>query len=103
MAPISVPTDFETSESSIRQKDDAGTRLFNPSPNLRVIFTVTVFTAAFLLFFVELLLGKLMLAGFGGAPAVWTSCLLVFQVLCSPATPRRTPWLRELGFASFDG
>jgi hypothetical protein len=68
MAPISVPTDFETSESSIRQKDDAGTRRFNPSPNLRVIFAVTVFTAAFLIFLVELLVGKLMLLRFGGRP-----------------------------------
>jgi hypothetical protein len=67
MAPISVPTDFETSESSIRQKEDAGTRRFNPSPNLRVIFAVTVFTAAFLLFLVEL--RKLMLPRFSGTPA----------------------------------
>jgi hypothetical protein len=49
MAPISAPTDIETSESSIRQKDDAGTRHFNPSPNLRVIFAVSVLTAASLL------------------------------------------------------
>jgi hypothetical protein len=98
MAPISVPTDFETSESSIRQKDDAGTRLFNPSPNLRVIFAVTVFTAAFLLFFVELLLGKLILPRFGGTPAVWTSCLLVFQVLllAGYAGAHALAWLREL-------
>src|SRR5882757_4162103 len=32
-------------------------------------------------FFVELLLGKLILPRFGGTPAVWTTCLLVFQVL----------------------
>jgi hypothetical protein len=37
--------------------------------------------SAFMLFFVQLLLGKLVLPVFGGAPAVWTACLLVFQVL----------------------
>jgi len=53
----------------------------NGTRRLRLIFGVTIFSAAFLLFFVELLLGKLILPRFGGTPAVWTSCLLVFQVL----------------------
>src|SRR6266404_3020229 len=48
---------------------------------LRFIFAVAIFSGAFLLFFVELLLGKLILPMFGGTPAVWTTCLLVFQVL----------------------
>jgi hypothetical protein len=49
--------------------------------NLRLVFSVAIFVSAFLLFFVELLLGKMILPIFGGTPAVWTSCLLVFQVL----------------------
>src|SRR5260370_12361724 len=44
-------------------------------------FALAIFLSAFLLFQVQLLLGKQILPLFGGAPAVWTSCLLVFQLL----------------------
>jgi hypothetical protein len=44
-------------------------------------FALAIFLSAFLLFQVQLLLGKQILPIFGGAPAVWTSCLLVFQLL----------------------
>jgi hypothetical protein len=51
-------------------------------PNGRkTAFVLAIFLSAFLLFQVELLLGKQLLPIFGGAPAVWTSCLLVFQLL----------------------
>lgn len=39
-----------------------------------------VFLSAFLLFWVQLLLGKYILPWFGGTPAVWTTCMLFFQV-----------------------
>ncbi|MFN7940172.1 MAG: hypothetical protein U0X73_01125 [Thermoanaerobaculia bacterium] len=39
----------------------------------------TVFLAGFLLFEVQLILGKRLLPWFGGAPAVWLTCLLFFQ------------------------
>jgi hypothetical protein len=42
---------------------------------------VTVFIGAFLLFQVQLLVGKYLLPWFGGTPSVWTACLLFFQVL----------------------
>ena len=42
--------------------------------------TVT-FLSAFLLFMLQLLMGKLLLPWFGGTPAVWTTCMLFFQVL----------------------
>src|SRR5580704_4193538 len=45
------------------------------------VFAIVIFLGAFLLFFVQLLLAKLMLPVFGGVPAVWTSCLLVYQSL----------------------
>jgi len=61
-------------------RSPAGNKTAAPT-KLRFIFNVAIFIAAFLLFFVELLLGKLILPMFGGTPAVWTSCLLVFQVL----------------------
>ena len=45
-----------------------------------VRFGVTIFLSAFLLFQVQPLMGKYMLPWFGGGPAVWTTCLLFFQV-----------------------
>ncbi len=44
-------------------------------------FALAIFLSAFLLFQVQLLLGKSVLPLFGGAPAVWTACVLVFQLL----------------------
>ena len=48
---------------------------------LRWVFGFTVFTSAFLLFQIELILGKFLLPWFGGTAAVWATCLLFFQVL----------------------
>jgi SAM-dependent methyltransferase len=45
-----------------------------------VLFGATILLSAFLLFQVQPLLAKLILPWFGGAAAVWTSCLLFFQV-----------------------
>jgi spermidine synthase len=42
---------------------------------------VTIFIGAFLLFQVQLLVGKYLLPWFGGTPSVWTACLLFFEVL----------------------
>ena len=44
-------------------------------------FIVTIFLGAFLLFQVQPLIGKWILPWFGGTPAVWTTCMLFFQVL----------------------
>ena len=51
------------------------------SSNRSLLFAVTVFTSAFLLFQVQPLLAKFILPWFGGTPAVWTMCMLVFQLL----------------------
>ena len=55
------------------------------SPNLKLwprsIFGIAIFTSAFLLFQVQLLLGKFLLPWFGGTSAIWATCLLFFQVL----------------------
>ncbi|MEI7731328.1 MAG: fused MFS/spermidine synthase [Verrucomicrobiota bacterium] len=45
------------------------------------IFGLTIFSGAFLLFLVQPLMAKFILPWFGGSPAVWTTCLLFFQVL----------------------
>ncbi|MFN7141345.1 MAG: hypothetical protein ACK4UN_18615, partial [Limisphaerales bacterium] len=42
---------------------------------------LTIFISAFLLFLVQLVIGKRILPWFGGAPAVWTTCMLFFQLL----------------------
>jgi hypothetical protein len=46
-----------------------------------VLYAATIFISAFLLFQVEPMLAKYILPWFGGAPAVWTTCLLFFQIL----------------------
>lgn len=47
----------------------------------RLVYGMTILAGAFLLFQVQLIIGKYALPWFGGGPAVWTSCMLVFQVL----------------------
>ena len=46
-----------------------------------VLYGATMFLSAFLLFLIQPLIGKYILPWFGGTPAVWTTCLLFFQVL----------------------
>lgn len=46
-----------------------------------VIYAVTIFTGAFLLFQIQPLIAKIILPWFGGSAAVWTTCLLFFQVV----------------------
>src|SRR5262249_26537409 len=46
-----------------------------------ILFATLTFLSAFLLFQVQLIIGKYLLPWFGGAASVWTTCLLAFQVL----------------------
>src|SRR5580692_243804 len=48
-------------------------------PISRTLFAVVIFLGAFLLFSVQLLLGKYILPWFGGTAGVWASCLFFFQ------------------------
>lgn len=48
---------------------------------LQVDFALTILTSAFLLFQVQPLISKFILPWFGGSPAVWTTCMLFFQVV----------------------
>lgn len=45
------------------------------------IYAFTIFLSAFLLFQVQLIMGKYILPWYGGTPAVWNTCMLVYQVL----------------------
>jgi hypothetical protein len=44
-------------------------------------FSLTIFWGACLLFLVQPLIARFILPWFGGGPAVWTSCMLFFQLL----------------------
>ena len=46
----------------------------------RLFFAATILLSAFLLFQVQPLIAKLILPWFGGSAAVWTSCMLFFQM-----------------------
>src|SRR5208283_2275747 len=44
-----------------------------------MLFPVTIFLSAFLLFQLQPMMGRFVLPWFGGGPAVWTACMLFFQ------------------------
>ena len=46
-----------------------------------LLFTTTTFLSALLLFWVQLVMAKMLLPRLGGTPAVWTTCMLFFQVM----------------------
>lgn len=46
-----------------------------------VLFAVTLFTSATLLFMVQPMVGKMVLPQLGGSPAVWNACMVFFQAL----------------------
>ena len=48
---------------------------------LRALYALCIFLGAFLLFQVQLIIGKYLLPWFGGSAAVWTTCMLFFQIL----------------------
>ncbi|SVD80153.1 uncharacterized protein METZ01_LOCUS433007, partial [marine metagenome] len=43
-------------------------------------FAITIFSSAFLLFQVQPIIAKFILPWYGGSPAVWSTCMLFFQV-----------------------
>ena len=46
-----------------------------------MIWGLTIFLGAFLLFQVQPIMGRFILPWFGGGPGVWTACLLFFQTV----------------------
>ena len=62
----------------------------------RVLFPVTIFLSAFLLFQVQPIMGRFILPWFGGTPAVWSVCLLFFQAMLL-AGYAYAHWLRRPG------
>jgi SAM-dependent methyltransferase len=45
------------------------------------VYALTIFISAFLLFLIQPIVARLILPWFGGAAAVWSACLLFFQVV----------------------
>ena len=50
------------------------------SRSFDLVCSSAVLLSSFLLFAVELIIGKFLLPWFGGVPATWITCLLFFQV-----------------------
>lgn len=48
-------------------------------PTISILFALTIFLSAMLLFLVQPMFGKMVLPRFGGAPAVWNTCQVFFQ------------------------
>ena len=46
-----------------------------------LLYALTIFLGAFLLFQIQPMIGKYVLPWFGGAPAVWSTCLVFFQLV----------------------
>ena len=46
-----------------------------------LLYALTIFLSAFLLFAVQPIIAKMILPWFGGTSAVWSTCLLFFQVV----------------------
>src|SRR5207244_13333324 len=46
-----------------------------------LLFAVTLFVSASLLFMVQPMVGKMVLPLLGGSPAVWNACMVFFQAL----------------------
>jgi len=46
-----------------------------------IVFAITLFASAFLLFLVQPMIGKMILPKLGGTPQVWNTCMLFFQTV----------------------
>lgn len=65
----------------VSERPVTATRSTSPTQRASLWLAVSVFVSAFLLFAVQPLVGKALLPWFGGSPAVWTTCMVFFQVL----------------------
>src|SRR5580700_4575192 len=74
----SVPSFDESLQADPAQSIPAAA---DGSRSLTVIYSLTIFLSAFLLFQVQPLIAKFILPWFGGLPSVWTTCMLFFQLL----------------------
>src|SRR5271166_5265752 len=82
---VAIPTHNE--ESNMRRSTAVSSQSLNsklclkPTQAKTLLFASTSFLSAFLLFQVQLIVSKSILPWFGGSASVWTTSMLVFQVL----------------------
>jgi spermidine synthase len=50
-------------------------------PKSATLYPITIFLSAFLLFLIQPMIARRILPAFGGSTAVWTTCMLMFQLL----------------------
>ena len=82
MAEAPDPDNFASDQSPVENSAVAnGRSLGSPAAATKLIFATAIFASAFLLFQVQPLIAKIILPWFGGVAAVWTVCLLFFQVV----------------------
>src|SRR3954469_5066108 len=62
---------------------------------IRTRFVATIFAGSFLLFLVQPMIARMALPRLGGAPSVWNSAMLVYQLLLLARYPY-SHWLGEL-------
>ncbi len=85
-----------TFSAAARRETPAGRRGRVHLPSM-VLYAVTIFVSAFLLFLVQPVMAKQILPWFGGSANVWTTCLVFFQTALlagyaySDASVRRLP------------
>ena len=61
-----------------------------------MLYAVTILLSAFLLFQVQPLIAKMILPWFGGSAAVWTTCMLFFQIVLLAGISVRALVVRRL-------
>jgi hypothetical protein len=64
-----------------RRKDADQTTCPEAPLPLLLLFALTLFVSAALLFVLELMVGKMLLPMLGGTPAVWNTCMVFYQAL----------------------
>ena len=67
--------------SVVRPLNHVYTKNIPPIPQVVVLLGVTLFTSAFLLFWCQPMVAKMVLPLLGGAASIWTTCVLFFQVM----------------------
>ena len=67
-----------------------------------ILFALTIFASAFLLFLVQPIIAKQILPWFGGSAAVWTTCLVFFQAALLAGYAYADVVVRRIGDAQAD-
>ena len=81
MATVEIRPPLGISHGGAAAAPDPSANLSSGAATSRLPLALAIFVSAFLLFQVQLLMGREVLPLFGGAAAVWTVCVFIFQLL----------------------